>query len=99
MDTVVALILEQKFYVGLALLVFLALLALTCKTLRAQLKKGLIFLLLVIGLGGAYYFFTGKSPSAILSDINSFFNEPAVKKEPSHRYYKDPVERYGDQIK
>ncbi|MBU1232217.1 MAG: hypothetical protein KKD01_03610 [Proteobacteria bacterium] len=99
MDTIVNVMLEHKLYVCLGLLVLLGLLALTSATLRGQLKKGIILLLIVAGLGGGYYFFTGKSPSDIPGVIDKFFNNPTTEKEPSHRYYKDPEERYGDQMK
>ncbi len=98
MDRVVNLIVEYQLYLGMGLLVLLVLLALTSTTLRGQLKKGLILLLIVAGIGGGYYILTGKPPSHILSDINRYFNNPTTEKEPSHRYYKSPEERYGDHI-
>lgn len=98
MDKVVNLIVEYQLYLGMGIFVLLVLLALTSATLRGQLKKGLILLLIVAGLGWGYYFFTGKKPSHILGDINRYFNNSTIEKEPSHRYYKPPEERYGDQI-
>lgn len=98
MGTIVNVMQEYQMYIILGLFVFLCLLASTSRTLRGQLKKGLILLLVVAGLWGGYYLLTGKTPSDILVDINRFFNNPTSDLEPSHRYYKKPEERYGDEI-
>lgn len=97
-DGLIDVVLEYRLYVVLGLLVFLGFLTLTSKTLRGQLKKGIILLLIVAGLGGGYYVITGKSPINILTDINNFLNNSTTKQEKSHKYYKQPKERYGDQI-
>ncbi len=99
MGEIVDLILEYKLYIGLGLLVLVTLLALCSETLRGQLKKGIILLVVVAGLGFAYSLITGKSVADIPRAINSFFNNPTTEIEPSHRYYKDPEERFGDQLK
>ncbi len=98
MDTIVDLLLEYKLHIGLGLLVLGALLALCSETLRGQLKKGIILLVVIAGLGLTYSFITGKSPADIPHAINSFFNDPKTETEPSHRYYKDPEERFKDQL-
>lgn len=98
METIINAVVEYRVYIGIGLFVLLAILTLTSSTLRGQLKKGIILLLIILGLGGGYYFITGNSPSDILADINRFFNSSPTNQEPSHKYYKQPKERYGDQI-
>ena len=68
-------------------------------SMRGQLKKGLSFLLILLGLGGGYYALTGESPTEIPSAINTFLNGPqAAPEEHSKRYYKEPEDRYGKQL-
>jgi len=64
-----------------------------------ELRKGIVYLLIILGLGGGYYYLTGKSPTSIPSDINAFFNGPqAAPEKNTKRYYTDPEERFGDQL-
>jgi hypothetical protein len=94
MNTVIDLALEYNAVLGAGLLVLLGLLCLISETFRGQLKKGVVFLLIVAGLGFGYYLFTGKSPSDIPVYINKFLNRRPAKVEPSHRYYQDRKEHY-----
>ena len=98
MAVIVDLLLEYRLYVILGLFLLLGLLALTSETLRSQLRKGFVLLLMAAGLAGGYYLFTGKSPLSLLGEINRFFNDPKIEKEPSHQYYKPLQKRYGDQL-
>lgn len=95
MDTVIGLTLAYKTYVGFGLLILLGLVCLTSEKFRNLLKKGIIFLLVAAALGFCYYLFTGKSPSDIPADINTFFNKRQTELEPSHRYYQDRKEHYS----
>ena len=64
-----------------------------------QLQKGMVYLLILSGLGFGYYYLTGKSPATIPSDINYFFNGPqATPEKHTKRYYKEPEDRYGEKI-
>ncbi|MCF8055076.1 MAG: hypothetical protein K9K37_00360 [Desulfocapsa sp.] len=91
---------DNLTYVGLmGVVVLLLLLALISQSVRDQFRKGVIPILILTGLGLGYYLITGKSPSQIPGDINRFFSDPHISEEASHRYYKDPEERYGEQIK
>ena len=94
MDSVLYLLFEYKMYIVAGVFILFCLLCLLSDTLRGQLKKGVIFLLIVVGIGVCYYFFTGKSLSDIPADVNKFFNTRITEKEPSHKYYRDPA-RYG----
>ncbi len=98
MDGLVNLILEHRLYFGLTLIVIIGILFVTSESLRKQLKKGLVGLLLIAAIGLAYYLITGKDPATIPADINSFFNNPSTEAERDHTYYKDPVKRYGDEL-
>lgn len=92
---------ENTIFAVLAIFAGLVLLfILRSENIRGQIKKGVIFLLVVTGLGVGYYFLTGKSPATIPADINYFLNGPqAAPEEESHKYYRDPEKRYGDQLK
>ena len=92
MGTIVNLLLENKGTVALAILALLILLCLISDSLRGQLKKGVVPALVVVGLGLGYYVITGKSISNIPGDINRFFSDPHIQDEPTHKYYRDPVE-------
>jgi len=94
MNTVIDLALEYNLLLGVGLVVLLGLLCLISETFRGQLKKVAVFLLIVAGLGFGYYLLTGKSPSNIPADINTFLNRRPTKVEPSHRYYQDRKEHY-----
>ncbi len=74
-------------FVGLILLCFLG------TTMRRQMKKGLIVLLVIAGIGAGYYFLTGKSPADIPAAIDSYFNSPRAPEEATHKYYRDPDEQ------
>jgi hypothetical protein len=90
---------EHLGQLGLVLLLLFVLLYLTSESLRTQVKKGLTLLLIGLGAGLGYYLITGESPTKIPGNINEYFSDPQLSEESSHRYYKDPVERYGDQLK
>ena len=65
----------------------------------SELRKGMVYLLLIAGLGVGYYYLTGKSPATIPSNINAFFNGPqAAPEKHMPRYYTDPEERFGKQL-
>ncbi|MEN8199034.1 MAG: hypothetical protein ABFR63_03065 [Thermodesulfobacteriota bacterium] len=98
MDGVVDLILDYGVAVGLAVLVILAVLVLKSDTLRGQTKKGVIYLLILLGVGVAYNLLTGRSLTQIPGDIARFFGDSHVKDEPTHKYYRMPEENYGKQI-
>ncbi len=98
MQSMVNFLFANWMYVGLAILLLLIMLCLISGSLRGQLKKGGILLLIFAGLGVGYYFVTGKSPSGIPGEINRYFSDPQLQEEESHRYYKDPSKRYGDQL-
>jgi len=50
-------------------------------------------------VGFGYYYLTGSSPTEIPSAINTFFNGPqAAPEKNTHRYYKDPEDRYGKKL-
>ena len=95
MDSVLYLLYEYKMYVVIGVFVLFGLLCLLSDTLRGQLKKGVIALLIIVAVGVCYYFFTGKALSDIPADVNKFFNKRITEREPSHKYYRDPKERYG----
>lgn len=64
-----------------------------------QLKRGMLYLLILSGVGFGYYYLTGSSPTEIPSAINTFFNGPqAAPEKNTHRYYKDPEDRYGKKL-
>ncbi len=92
MSSIVNLLLENKATVGLVILVLLVLLCLISDSLRGKLKKGVVPLLIVLGISLGYYVITGKSPSSIPGDINRFFSDPQIQDEPTHKYYRDPEE-------
>ena len=94
MDSVLYLFFEYKVYILIGVFILFVLLCLFSDTLRGQLKKGVILLVVAAGVGGCYYFFTGKSLSDIPADVNKFLNTRITEKEPSHKYYRDPA-RYG----
>jgi hypothetical protein len=96
---ITALFLHYKVYIGIAIVVLLVFLYMRSGMLQGQLKKVVKILLIGIVLGIGYYFLTGKSPLTIPEDINSFFSDPHIKDEPSHKYYRDPEETFGDQLK
>ena len=95
MNIIIDLVFEYKEYIGLGLLVLLVLICVISEKVRSQLKKGFIVLLVVSGLGLCYYLFTGKSPSDLPADINTFFNRQPAEMEPTQRYYKDRKEHYN----
>ncbi len=84
--------------VGLSILIILVLLCLLSKQIRTQLKPFLVPLLIISGLCIGYYAITGKSPTRIPGEINSFFSDSQAKDEPSHKYYQDPEKRYGKEV-
>ncbi len=86
-------------YIGLALATALILLCLLSQSIRDQFKFLLVPLLILSGVSLAYYAITGKSPTHIPGDLNSYFSEPQLQDEGSHKYYQDPDKRYGDQVK
>lgn len=86
-------------YIGLSIAAVLILLCLLSKSIRDQFKFLLVPLLILSGVCLAYYAITGKSPAQIPKTISSYFNEPQLQDEPSHKYYQDPDKRYGDQVK
>lgn len=92
------LILEYKVSIALSIAVILFLLVSRSEMLQGQLKKIVTFLLVLAGLGVGYYLFTGDSPSHIPGNIKRFFGDPQLQDEATHRYYKDPDERYGEQL-
>jgi len=75
-----------------------ALLLFKSATMRTQIKRGLIFLLIIAGILVGYFFLTGKSPAEIPARIDQFFNTPRAPEDGTHRYYNDPEERYKDQL-
>jgi len=92
MGPIVDLLLNNKGAVALAILALLIMLCLISDSLRGKLKKAAVPMLIVLGLGLGYYVITGKSLSSIPGDINRFFSDPHIQDEPSHKYYRDPVE-------
>ncbi len=88
-------LLENKVAIVLCIFIGLIVAGFLGKTLRKQMKKGLIVLLLIAGLGLGYYFLTGKSPAEIPADIDYYFNGPQASEETTHKYYRDP----DDQLK
>ena len=86
-------------YIGLAVATALILLCLLSKSIRDQFKFLLVPLLILSGACLTYYAITGKPPTQIPETISSYFNEPQLQDEPSHKYYQDPEKRYGDQVK
>ena len=83
-------ILENKVAIVLVIVIGLIIIALLGKTMRKQMKKGLIVLLIIAGLGAGYYFVTGKSPAEIPAAIDYYFNGPQAPEEATHKYYRDP---------
>ena len=67
-------------------------------SMRANVKKGSVYLLILASISAGYYFFTGKSPADIPADINNFFNTPREPEELTHKYYVEPEKRYGDNL-
>ncbi|MCK5070206.1 MAG: hypothetical protein KAR01_06675 [Desulfocapsa sp.] len=68
-------------------------------TMRSQVTKGSIYLLIIAGVLAGYYFFTGNSPADIPTSVDTFFNAPREPEKGTHKYYTDPEKRYGDSIK
>ncbi|MEA3466943.1 MAG: hypothetical protein U9R57_01810 [Thermodesulfobacteriota bacterium] len=83
-------LLENKVAVGLCIVIGLVLVGLLGKTMRKQMKKGLILFLIIAGLGTGYYYLTGKSPAEIPAAIDYYFNGPQAPTESTHKYYRDP---------
>ncbi len=100
MESIMNVILENGMLSALVLFSgIILIIVLRSDSMRGQLKKGMSFLLILLGLGLGYYFLTGKSPTEIPSAINTFLNGPqAAPEEHTKRYYKEPEERYGKQI-
>lgn len=100
MDRIVNALHEQTMLVvfGVCFAILIPI-ALGSKRVRSQMRKGLIFLLIVGGICAGYYFITGKSPAGIPSEIDAFFNGPQVPEKTSHRYYSDPEKRFKDSEK
>ncbi len=87
------------YITGLSIITALALLCLLSKSVRNQLKFLVVPLLTLSVASLAYYAITGKPPTQIPGDINSYFSKSQLQDEPSHKYYQDPDKRYGDQVK
>lgn len=69
------------------------------ENMRGQMKKGMVFLLILAGIGLGYFLLTGKSPSHIPAAVDYYLNGPqAPPEKDSHRYYRDPEKRYGKQL-
>ena len=83
-------LLENRVVSALCIFAGLVIIGLLGKTMRKHMKKGLIILLIIAGIGTGYYFLTGKSPAEIPADIDYFFNGPQAPKESTHKYYRDP---------
>ncbi len=83
-------LLENKMAIGLCIVIGLIIIAFLGKTMRKQMKKGLIVLLIIAGLGTGYYYLTGKSPAEIPAAIDYYFNGPQAPTESTHKYYRDP---------
>ncbi len=82
---------EHRVAATLCFVIFgMLILSLLSSTARRQIKKGLVILLTLAGVGLAYYFITGNSPAEIPATIDSFFNGPQAPQEISHKYYRDP---------
>ena len=100
MGYIVNVVLENRMFSALVLFSgIILIIVLRSDNMRRQLKKGISFLLILLGLGLGYYFLTGKSLTEIPSAINTYFNGPqAAPEEHTKRYYKEPEDRYGKQL-
>lgn len=68
-------------------------------TMRSQIAKGSIYLLIITAVLCGYYFFSGKSPADIPANVDAFFNTAREPEKVTHKYYSDPDKRYGDSLK
>ena len=84
---------DNSVNVLLILLGLLGVALLISANVREHVKKGLPYLLVLVGISVGYFFLTGKSPTEIPGDISNFFNKPQVQKETGRRYYREPEER------
>ncbi len=74
----------------------LALISCRSPSLLANIKKGVILLLVAGGIALGYYFLTGRSLSEIPAEVDHFFNKPREAEPTSHKYYINPEKRYKE---
>ncbi len=86
-----------KFGILIGSLIIVLFVVLRSESVRRQLKKVVLFFLVLTGLGLGYYFLTGTSPTEIPASIDHFFNGPQAPAEKgSKKYYREPEERHRE---
>ncbi len=92
MNAISSFIVEYKIFFivgGVALCAFFFLSA----SLRGNVKKGIIAVIVIVAVGMGYFLITGRSALDIPKDLNAFFSKSPTTLESSHTYYRDPEER------
>ncbi len=56
-------------------------------------KKGILYLVIILGIIFGYFYLTGKSLSSLPSEVSGFFNQEGSSKNTNPVYYKDPSEK------